>query len=79
MAGESEILYIVIIRCRDFVAITCRSALISTVETIVLWAHETNPIIPNFISSDKRKTVSTRLKFWKIVNDYVKLNTFLFY
>ena len=74
MPGKPGIFDTVIIRCPDIVDITCRSALISTVEPIVLWAHENNPTVPNFTSNDKKKTVSTRPKLWKVFNDYVKCN-----
>ena len=73
-ASEHAVLYIVAIH----VSVTQRNQLRSTLQGIAgsvnFWAYCEDQRLPSFADSAAKKQIKVRLKFWNLINNYIKGN-----
>ena len=77
-ASEGGIMYIVVVHAPRETLNVCEIALRSRASAVVAWAHEEDPIPPEFVDLATKRILKERIGFWQLVNNYVtKKGSFL--
>lgn len=67
-------MYIVVISCSPDFIIVCKNNLLHACVLFMVWAYNSPIAIPNFIEHGKREVITTRHKFWWIIENHVNKN-----
>ena len=71
-AAETVIPYTVVTKCSDAALEKCFEVLKAVADPVVRWAQEQVGAVPAFIPAEYIATLSSRHKFWRLVDQHVK-------
>ena len=72
-AVETGLLYAVYVHCSDVHLATCQSILTAQTSELVQWAYTEGGTVPELINDECKECVESRHKYWKLIDDRVKI------